>query len=168
MNFALRVLKPVLDGSAASVEPKLSAEDEYIRQVQAACQNTVWHSGGCNSVGTIVLLSGYTSNVVQWYINDKKWNATAYPWAQAHFWYRCLFPTWKDWNINVSFLCVVVQMGVLTRKQWVQKPASSGRKRLLFVISLIIWAGLYNKRLNGHGLAGIRQMVGELRKRVGY
>ncbi|OJJ07658.1 hypothetical protein ASPVEDRAFT_46910 [Aspergillus versicolor CBS 583.65] len=135
VNFALRVLKPVLDGNAASVEPKLSAEDEYIRQVQAACQNTVWHSGGCNS----------------WYINDKKWNATAYPWAQAHFWYRCLFPTWKDWNIN-----------------WVQKPASTGRKRLFFIISLIIWAGLYNKRVGGHGLAGIRQMAGELRKRVGY
>ena len=53
MNYALRVLKPVLDGSAASVEPKLSAEDDYTRQVQAACQDTVWHSGGCNSVRSI-------------------------------------------------------------------------------------------------------------------
>ncbi|KAJ0374228.1 hypothetical protein COL922a_014232, partial [Colletotrichum nupharicola] len=83
VNYALRVLKPVLDGSASSVEVKLEAEDTYIQNVQSALKDTVWHSG-CNS----------------WYVNGKEWNAMAYPWAQSHFWYRSLFPVWKDWDIK--------------------------------------------------------------------
>ncbi|KAL3478136.1 hypothetical protein BJX99DRAFT_256688 [Aspergillus californicus] len=77
VNYALRVLKPVLDGSATSVEVKLAAEDTYIQKIQTALRNTVWHSG-CNS----------------WYVNDKSWNAMVYPWTQAYFWYTCLFPVW--------------------------------------------------------------------------
>ncbi|KAL2823789.1 hypothetical protein BDW59DRAFT_162952 [Aspergillus cavernicola] len=87
VNYALRILKPVLEGSAASVEVKLSAEDTYIEKVQTALRNTIWHAG-CNS----------------WYINDKSWNAMGYPWSQAHFWYRSLFPVWKDWDIKIYLL----------------------------------------------------------------
>lgn len=49
INYALRVLKPVLDGDAAHIDLKLEAEDEYIFKVQDALRNRVWHAG-CNSV----------------------------------------------------------------------------------------------------------------------
>ncbi|KAL5342085.1 hypothetical protein BJX70DRAFT_410826 [Aspergillus crustosus] len=97
VNYALRVLKPVLDGSAASVEVEASAEDAYIEQVQSALRKTVWHAG-CNS----------------WYVNEKSWNAMGYPWTQAYFWYACLFPKWRDWNIK-SFFCLPLWLGVYDR-----------------------------------------------------
>lgn len=39
---------------------------------------------------------------ISWYINEKKWNSMAYPWSQAHFWWRSLYPTLSDWNLKVS------------------------------------------------------------------
>ncbi|XHG03123.1 hypothetical protein AWENTII_006444 [Aspergillus wentii] len=84
VNYALRILKPVLDGNATSVEIKEKAEDDYAQKVQEALRNCVWHAG-CKT----------------WYVNDKRWNSMAYPWTQGHFWYRSLFPVWSDWNIKV-------------------------------------------------------------------
>ncbi|KAJ5555993.1 flavoprotein [Penicillium frequentans] len=84
VNYALRILKPILDGKAASVNLKQEAEDRYVYRVQETLRNRVWNAG-CNS----------------WYINEKQWNAMAYPWTQAHFWWRSLFPTWSDWDLNL-------------------------------------------------------------------
>ncbi|KAJ5288160.1 flavoprotein [Penicillium angulare] len=81
VNYALRVLRPVLNGEAASINLKQEAEDSYIYRVQETPRNRVWNAG-CAS----------------WYLNEKKWNAMAYPWTQAHFWWRSLFPTWSDWT----------------------------------------------------------------------
>ncbi|KAL4912906.1 hypothetical protein BDW62DRAFT_214649 [Aspergillus aurantiobrunneus] len=133
VNYALRILKPVLDGSAASVEVKLSAEDTYVQKIQAALRNTVWHAG-CNS----------------WYVNEKSWNAMGYPWTQAHFWYRSLFPVWNDWNIK-----------------WVQKPAGRNWKRLLLVFVLLISLGVYNRTAAQRNLAWLLGILGGLRRRVG-
>ncbi|KAL2258218.1 hypothetical protein VTK26DRAFT_8563 [Humicola hyalothermophila] len=84
VNYTLRVLRPVLEGRASIACVKRPAEEAYVRRVQAALQNTVWTTG-CNS----------------WYIRGaggKVWNGTTYPWSQAHVWYSCLFPVWKDWE----------------------------------------------------------------------
>ncbi|KAM5471068.1 putative cyclohexanone monooxygenase [Microsporum ferrugineum] len=83
VNYALRILKPVLKGDATSVEVKQEAERDYANKVQAALQNTVFHTG-CKS----------------WYTNDKGWNGTTYPWRQSYYWYRSLFPCWSDWDIK--------------------------------------------------------------------
>ncbi|EFR02388.1 4-hydroxyacetophenone monooxygenase [Nannizzia gypsea CBS 118893] len=85
VNYALRILKPVLMNNATSVEVKQEAESVYVNKVQAALQKTVFHSG-CRS----------------WYVNDKGWNGTTYPWPQSYFWYRSLFPCWSDWDIKVG------------------------------------------------------------------
>lgn len=90
INYALRVLKPALEGRASTVDLKREAEQAYSDTIQAALQNTVWNSG-CQS----------------WYLiesgkGSKTWNAMSYPYSQAHFWYRCLFPVWSDWDYGVS------------------------------------------------------------------
>lgn len=88
VNYALRVLKPVLDGRSTIADLKIEAEHGYVDRMQADLQKTVWFSG-CQS----------------WYIRDvkgeKKWNAMSYPWSQGHFWYRSVFPTWSDWSFGV-------------------------------------------------------------------
>lgn len=84
VNFSLRVIKPVLDGTASVAEVKRSAEESYAKRIQDALQHTVWATG-CNS----------------WYIRGqggKIWNGMTYPWAQSRYWYDCLFPVWKDWE----------------------------------------------------------------------
>ncbi|KAK1461127.1 hypothetical protein CMEL01_14763 [Colletotrichum melonis] len=87
INFALRVIKPVLDGKGMTVEVTREAEQQYVSQVQADMQKTVW-STGCTS----------------WYLKDttdgKKWNGSTYPYSQAYFWYRCLFPDFGDLEIR--------------------------------------------------------------------
>ncbi|KAL2816450.1 hypothetical protein BJX63DRAFT_387349 [Aspergillus granulosus] len=128
VNYALRVLKPVLDGSASTVEVKLSAEDAYIEKVQTALRNTVWDSG-CTS----------------WYVSDKRWNATVYPWTQSHFWYKCLFPVWKDWDIK-----------------WIKKPATRSWKP--FILALFLFVGASAISPNAAWLRGVALL---LRQRIG-
>ncbi|RAH47698.1 flavin-containing monooxygenase [Aspergillus brunneoviolaceus CBS 621.78] len=84
INYALRILKPVLSGSASAVEVKQEAERSYVYWVQGALRKRVWNAG-----------------CVSWYLNESKWNSMSYPWTQAHFWWRSLFPTWSDWHIRV-------------------------------------------------------------------
>ncbi|KAI1292952.1 hypothetical protein F5Y03DRAFT_375150 [Xylaria venustula] len=85
INFALRIIKPILDGKASVVDLKPQAELDYTKRVQDALINTVWNSG-----------------CVSWYIPTKEpgksWNALSYPWSQSYFWFRSCFPTWKDWR----------------------------------------------------------------------
>ncbi|KAL2670113.1 hypothetical protein Neosp_014994 [[Neocosmospora] mangrovei] len=90
VNFALRVIKPVLTEKMGTVELKPEAEKLYVDRIQHDLSKTVWNSG-CQS----------------WYIegSPKKgqpWNAMSYPYSQAYFWYRCAFPTWSDWAISDS------------------------------------------------------------------
>ncbi|OJD13591.1 hypothetical protein AJ78_05960 [Emergomyces pasteurianus Ep9510] len=85
INFALRILKPVLNGEATSVELKKEAEESYAAEIQASLRKTVFNDGGC----------------VSWYIQDNKWNPSNFPWTQAYMWYRSLFPTWSDWKIKL-------------------------------------------------------------------
>jgi len=87
INYALRVLKPVLDGQASIACVKREAEEAYFQRIQAALKNMVWT--GCNN----------------WYSRGpggKVFNGSTYPWSQAYYWYTCLFPVWKDWEYSVS------------------------------------------------------------------
>lgn len=88
-NYALRVIKPLLDGKGTIVEVSPEAERKYVDQVQDALSKTVLATG-CGS----------------WYVSKlddgREWNGTIYPWTQAHYWYKCLFPVWKDWQFRVS------------------------------------------------------------------
>ena len=72
------------------IDLKREAEELYVDRIQDNLSKTVWNSG-CQS----------------WYIEEttkpgKTWNSMSYPYSQAHFWYRSLFPTWSDWEIAVS------------------------------------------------------------------
>ncbi|KAL4953197.1 hypothetical protein BDW69DRAFT_184704 [Aspergillus filifer] len=134
VNYALRILKPVLEESASAVEVKSHAEDEYLQDMQVALKKTVWHAG-CHS----------------WYVNDKSWNAMAYPWSQVHFWYRCLFPVWRDWNIK-----------------WTQKPTTRRNwKRISLVLLLVIAIGDRNRAVAQEGVSALMRVLGTLKKRIG-
>ncbi|AEO59771.1 hypothetical protein MYCTH_54721 [Thermothelomyces thermophilus ATCC 42464] len=90
VNYALRVLRPALDGRAGVVVSlKRPAEEAFARRIQSALRRTVW-SSGCSS----------------WYVRGpggKAWNAMTYPWSQARYWYESLFPVWRDWEYTVRF-----------------------------------------------------------------
>jgi hypothetical protein len=83
INYALRIIKPILDGNANAVDLKPAAEEAFSQDLQAAHKDRVWYTG-CST----------------WYVrhlpNGKTWNAMVYPWTQAYFWYRSLFPVWSD------------------------------------------------------------------------
>ncbi|KAH7029926.1 uncharacterized protein B0I36DRAFT_412440 [Microdochium trichocladiopsis] len=93
VNYALRVIRPVLEGSASVACLRGEAEKRYSDRMQAALRSTVWNSG-CQS----------------WYVrkadddDGQTWNAMSYPWSQAHFWYRSVFPVWSDWEYRVRCL----------------------------------------------------------------
>ncbi|RKL41678.1 hypothetical protein BFJ72_g5570 [Fusarium proliferatum] len=88
VNFALRILKPVIGSPNGVVELDRNAEERYVNRIQDDLSKTVWNSG-CQS----------------WYIqphseNSRVWNAMVYPYSQGYLWYRSLFPIWRDWKIT--------------------------------------------------------------------
>ena len=88
VNYALRIVHPVLEALDGVVELRREAEEKYAQQVQSSLHRTVFNTG-CQS----------------WYTpgnEGKKWNSMAYPWSQYYFWYRSVFPVWHDWKISVS------------------------------------------------------------------
>ncbi|KAF9776401.1 hypothetical protein IL306_005421 [Fusarium sp. DS 682] len=94
VNFALRILKPVLGSPEGVVELDMDAEKRYANRIQDDLSKTVW-SSGCQS----------------WYIqsnshNSQTWNAMLYPYSQGYLWYRSLFPVWRDWKITVGHGCL--------------------------------------------------------------
>lgn len=90
INYALRIIKPVLDGDADTAEVKPEAEAAYSRQMQSDLRKTVWW-GGCSSWYKTAGRSG------------RMWNSMTYPHSQAHYWYRCLFPVYDDWKYTVCW-----------------------------------------------------------------
>ncbi|KAF5516157.1 Baeyer-Villiger monooxygenase [Colletotrichum siamense] len=88
INYALRVIKPVLKGRSTAAMIKSDAEQRYVDDIQDALQKTVWNTG-CGAWYTKTSRDG-----------TKRWNAMGYPYSQPHFWYRCLFPVWSDWQYS--------------------------------------------------------------------
>jgi hypothetical protein len=92
INYSLRVVKPLLEGKASVVEVRPEKERQYVKDIQAALQNSVWASG-CHS----------------WYVKTdeetgRRWNGMSYPWSQSSFWWACLFPRFGDYTYSVSYL----------------------------------------------------------------
>ncbi|POR39696.1 Uncharacterized protein TPAR_00120 [Tolypocladium paradoxum] len=110
INYALRVIKPVIDGDATTAEVKREAEIQYSQQMQEDLHKTVWW-GGC----------------ANWYNtkgrSGKQWNAMTYPHSQMHYWYKCLFPTYGDWN-------------------YTRTPNAARRIFLRRTKKLVLWTGL--------------------------
>ncbi|PVH91716.1 putative monooxygenase [Periconia macrospinosa] len=90
INYALRILKPVISGEAEAVEVKESAQMGYVYKMQEDLKNTVWNSG---------CLSWYVKRGAK---NGETWNSMSYPYSQAHYWYRSLLPAWDDWNVKAN------------------------------------------------------------------
>lgn len=89
VNYSLRLIKPILQGEATSIDVKPDAEEQYTDQIQKDLKATVWFSG-CNS----------------WYNRAQDGtarNAMAYPHSQAYLWYQCLFPVYKNFKYDVSW-----------------------------------------------------------------
>ncbi|KAK3385465.1 hypothetical protein B0H63DRAFT_433197 [Podospora didyma] len=119
INYALRVLKPVLEGKAAIADLKRPAEGAYVEKIQDALQDTVWTSG-CNS----------------WYVRSDKgnrtWNGMSYPWSQGYYWWSSVFPVWKDWSFTGK-----------TGKSTIVKRHRSGLLIAVFAtlaVALLAWA----------------------------
>ncbi|PNY26054.1 Uncharacterized protein TCAP_04011 [Tolypocladium capitatum] len=109
INYALRVIKPVIDGDATAVEVKREAETQYSQQIHEDLHKTVWWAG-CGSWYNTTGRSG------------KTWNAMTYPYSQAYYWYKCLFPAYGDWNYT-----------------WT--PNAARRMFLRRGLKLVLWAG---------------------------
>ncbi|KAK0611210.1 hypothetical protein B0T14DRAFT_488027 [Immersiella caudata] len=91
INYALRIIKPLLEGKAGVAEVKRDAEEAYVKEIHAELNKMVWATGGCNS----------------WYKMGSDatgtktgWNGMTYPWWSGHYWWCCLFPVWKDWEYS--------------------------------------------------------------------
>ncbi|QYS93243.1 hypothetical protein H0G86_000628 [Trichoderma simmonsii] len=88
INYSLRLIKPILQGKATCIDVKLDAEKQYIDQIQTDLKGTVFNSG-CGS----------------WYNRAKNGivhNAMSYPYSQPNFWYRCLFPVYRDFEYDTA------------------------------------------------------------------
>jgi hypothetical protein len=115
INYALRVLKPVLEGRASAACVRRSAEEGFVNRLHAALNKTVWMTG-CDN----------------WYIRGpggKTWNGMSYPWNQAYFWYASLFPVWRDWEYSVSVSSFVEPSSAANKKIQGKTSKSSIVKR---------------------------------------
>jgi hypothetical protein len=133
-NLTLKFIKPVLDGSVERVEIKKEAEVAWANDIQGALKNRVWNTGGCRS----------------WYQTADGWNSTVYPYvlflpscfgpinksrySQINFTLRCMFPTWKDWDI------IYTRRGLATRRLKILLKSFA-------VLAVFIW--VYNLRKSG-------------------
>ncbi|CAL5874017.1 uncharacterized protein PFLUO_LOCUS8303 [Penicillium psychrofluorescens] len=86
VNYSLQFIKPILNGEVSSYEIKEEAEREWTQKLQAQLQKTVFRKGNCSS----------------WYITADGWNSSTYPYSQVHYWWRCTFPYWRDWNAKLT------------------------------------------------------------------
>ncbi|KAK1753013.1 hypothetical protein QBC47DRAFT_453672 [Echria macrotheca] len=89
INYALRVIRPVLEGRLTIVDVKREAEEAYVAKVHRALEEMVWANGGSKNWYTKELEVGGVK---------RTWNGMTYPWWQGHYWYHCLFPVWRDWQ----------------------------------------------------------------------
>lgn len=133
INYALRILKPVISGDATTVEIREDAEVSYAYRMQEDMKKTVWNSG-CQS----------------WYVkvNDKEggsWNAMSYPYSQAHFWYRSLFPVWKDWNIGVSMTFVSQVVGLISMQGKTKRTYNQLIPHFLLLSACLLFLGLIKR-----------------------
>ncbi|TVY25023.1 Baeyer-Villiger monooxygenase [Lachnellula hyalina] len=137
VNLTLKFVKPLLEGAVERVEVKKEAEVEWARDIQGALKKRVWNTGGCRS----------------WYQTESGWNSTVYPYSQLNFTLRCMFPTWKDWDITY------------TRRGLAIKRVKTLTKSLA-VIAALLW--VYRLQRNGQSVRLVlRGMVRGVSQGVG-
>ncbi|PHH66380.1 hypothetical protein CDD81_7435 [Ophiocordyceps australis] len=148
VNYALRIIKPVLDGDATAAEVKREAEARYSKEMQRDLQQTVWF-GNCSSWYTKLKADG------------TRWNATTYPRFQGEFWYKCLFPNYNDWQYTMT--------PGSTRRRFLRKTY----KILSWAVYILLGIGLgVTVRDNGFNFANylpyLYQSYLELKRRLSF
>ncbi|OCK83255.1 FAD/NAD(P)-binding domain-containing protein [Lepidopterella palustris CBS 459.81] len=128
VNYSLKFIKMVLSGDVNTVDVKHEAEVGYTNEIQQKLKGTVWMSGGCQS----------------WYFTKDGWNSTLYPYTQFDFTRRCMFPKWKDWNIEYS------HKGLVKRRI---------RRSFRFIALALLITGAYCARQKGLGLKDAKELV---------
>ncbi|PGH00651.1 hypothetical protein AJ80_09141 [Polytolypa hystricis UAMH7299] len=83
-NYALRFISLMLKGKVQTVEVKERAESDYTAEVQRRSIDKVWQT--CRNG----------------YIAPNGWNSSICPFNQIHFSLKCMFPQWKDWDIQYN------------------------------------------------------------------
>ncbi|KFY18105.1 hypothetical protein V492_00143 [Pseudogymnoascus sp. VKM F-4246] len=63
VNYAMKMIEPILKGDAHYVEVKKEAEMAWTADIQKSLKKRVWSTGGCKS----------------WYQGEDGWNSTTYP-----------------------------------------------------------------------------------------
>ncbi|MCJ1354486.1 MAG: hypothetical protein MMC33_004475 [Icmadophila ericetorum] len=86
VNYAMKFVKPIIQGEVDVVDVKKDAEIAWTSDIQSQLKDTVWMSGGCLS----------------WYYDQQGWNSTVYPRSQFDYIFRCMFPKWTDWNVTYT------------------------------------------------------------------
>lgn len=87
VNYALKLIRPILEGAVSTVEVTEEAERRWTSEIQEALKDSVWQRGGCKS----------------WYFREGDgWNATVYPWSQVHFTWRCMWVRRGDWVVQYT------------------------------------------------------------------
>jgi len=99
INYALRIIRPALQGKVSTVEVRRDAEEAFVKKVHTALEDMVWATGGSGN---------WYTKVTEKEGKKSTWNGMTYPWWQGHYWYHCLFPVWKDWQYGVSAASEVI------------------------------------------------------------
>ncbi|KFY32734.1 hypothetical protein V495_08794 [Pseudogymnoascus sp. VKM F-4514 (FW-929)] len=86
VNYAMRMIGPILNGDASSVEVKKEAEMAWTADLQKSLKKRVWNIGGCRN----------------WYKGEDGWNSTTYPYSQIWFSLLCMFPNYRHWNYQYT------------------------------------------------------------------
>ncbi|KAL3246818.1 hypothetical protein ABHI18_012617, partial [Aspergillus niger] len=80
-DLIIRVIKPIIAGSAVSVEPDMSSEKAYNERLQAALRNTVFNNT-CRS----------------WFIDPQTgYNWMIYPWSSFYMWWTTHVAGLEGW-----------------------------------------------------------------------
>ncbi|CAK96948.1 uncharacterized protein An11g06510 [Aspergillus niger] len=86
IDLIIRVIKPIIAGSAVSVEPDMLSEKAYNERLQAALRNTVFNNT-CRS----------------WFIDPQTgYNWMIYPWSSFYMWWTTHVAGLEGWVYEVS------------------------------------------------------------------
>ncbi|OBT64573.1 hypothetical protein VE03_06369 [Pseudogymnoascus sp. 23342-1-I1] len=86
VNYAMKLVEPILNGDAHSVEVRKEAEVAWTADVQKSLKKRIWNTGGCGN----------------WYKGEDGWNSTTYPYSQVWFSLLCMFPNYRHWDYRYT------------------------------------------------------------------
>ncbi|KAL8896353.1 MAG: hypothetical protein Q9192_003143 [Flavoplaca navasiana] len=134
VEYNIKMIKKILHGDVKTIEVKKDAEVAWTKIVQERNKGSVFNNGCQN-----------------WYQRDG-WNATAYPYSQIDFTFRCMFPKWSDWDMQYT------RKGLL--KKQVQRACG-----VILLLGIIV--GSFALRRRGSGvLSGLQSLNHLLRSYV--